>query len=107
MWGALIGPMPGSYHGPYPTRYEADACLNESLQTFQRDAFPEEAKRVGLPANAEFPANGRYRGRSSESKIFTIALFQGETVIVGDGSLCWLLDRRSGRTYATYALADR
>jgi hypothetical protein len=36
-----------------------------------------------------------------------MALFQGETVIVGDDSLCWLIDRRSGRTYATYALSHR
>jgi hypothetical protein len=96
--------MPGSFHGSYPTRHEAAACLEESLRTFRRDAFPEEAKRMGLPEKAEFPGTDRYGRRSSDSEKFTISLFQEETVIIGNDSVCWLLDRRSGRTYATYGL---
>jgi hypothetical protein len=92
--GTLTGPMPNSYTGPYPTRDRAWAHLDDAPSALlDRDALWLDGTGLRVPRLMPFLWPDRRKVR---------AMQVGQTVVVGHPNQLWLLDGRTGRTFATY-----
>ena len=93
-----LGPMPGSYRGPYPTREEAFAALRKP-QGRVPPGGAWTAKTFGLPGESPLGWLADDPGGRREIRY---AAFQGSTVILGTLRRAFLVDRSTGVMYARY-----
>jgi len=100
----LFGPMPGTYHGPYPTREETRAVLGENgTGVVQRDLGSELLSR-GFPQDGNWGALCT-KGSPPDTR-YVVANWRGETLIVLWGDTALLFEKTSGTVYATYVLGE-
>lgn len=97
----LFGPMRGAYVGPYPAREEAIRSAAESKLRFLPGEFPRHAVGLGLPP-ARIEAIQRDLEQLEKDIPITASIFQEETVVLGRERLLFLVERRTGKTYARY-----
>lgn len=105
---AALGPMLGTYHGPYPTRDEAFAALERARARSSRAEILAGPQRIGLPNATDRQALEQSLQHLHRSEDLACATLQDATVLVGaarDGVLpgrVLLFDRATGERYALY-----
>lgn len=100
LMASVFGPMPGTYHGPYPTKEEVRALLRENPRRVEMKEVGLELVALGLPPerHSGFPCT---RGVPPEAE-WAVLDYRGETIIVATENWAVLLERARGRTYAEY-----
>lgn len=99
MMHALIGPMPGSYHGVYPRREEARALLQSPEAQPYPDAYPDTLPRPH-PGIRNRLLDTRLRYELGRPLRFLVV--GGECIVIGDGQLVSLYDAQTGKWFAVY-----
>lgn len=94
----ILGPMPGAFRGPYPSRDEAFAALRTPDGRINRGGA-RTAETLGFPASADL---GWVAEDLAEFRRLRFARYKDATIILGNLQCAVLADRVTGVKYARY-----
>jgi hypothetical protein len=99
-----FGPVPGHYHGKYPSRQEARQLLETGGRNLTYEEFAREARSQKLKVNLEHWEPKPEANRPPPE--FRIVEVENSSVLVGRRTSIVLFDRATGLKYATYRWDD-
>jgi len=110
---SAFGPVPGNYHGPYPTKEEAFSALRYATETVSIKDVKQVAEKLGLPEDRDlwrlelklhmYLRDGKY----TRPDVVKYAVFKDETAILGIGRWAVLVALKTGEAYAVYFNRDQ